>query len=435
VGAERVWTEREQSFVAGMSQFVSSALVARAHTAVEAAALRAMFLDKISLRLTSLNEPQIQGSAVALCVPTLGEVCLMWRLLPDGQLECVALKHVDPGKEADVLEIARRVASDRSSLTHLAVRLNQSVIVPEVDPTTARRYDVPSSERPLVTRLGFRSGMAVPLMVGGKAFGAMTFVASGRIFDADDLALAENVAARVTSALENARLYEVAREAVRARDELLVLTAHELRTPVQALQLRTEELQRRTQHDAEVGDAVADLTQQVKRFGAIVGRVLEALNIRAEGIRLERRPCDLVATVEDRVRRVAGRAERARSPITVASPASIVGNWDRSRLEMVVDVLLDNAIKFGAGAPIALTLLEEESIAELSIRDEGVGIPVDRLSTIFQPFERAVPKESYGGLGLGLYIAKTIVEAHGGSIEVTSQLGHGATFVVRLPLG
>jgi signal transduction histidine kinase len=359
----------------------------------------------------------------------------MWGLLPDGLLECVALKHVDPGKQADVLEIARQVASDRSSLTYLAVRHGQSVLVPEVNLASARPSVLPSSERPLVTRLGFRSGMAVPLMVGGKAFGAMTFVASGRIFDADDLALAENVAARVTCALENARLYEVAREAVRARDELLVLTAHELRTPLQALQLRTQELQRRTRHDAEVGDAVADLTQQVKRFGAIIGRVLEALNIRAEGIRLERAPCDLVAAAEDRVRRVAVKAERARSPITVASPASIVGKWDRARLEMVIDVLLDNAIKFGAGAPIALTLAEDETSAELSIRDEGVGIPVDRLSSIFQPFERAVPKESYGGLGLGLYIARTIVDAHGGSIDVTSQLGHGATFVVRLPLG
>jgi signal transduction histidine kinase len=122
-------------------------------------------------------------------------------------------------------------------------------------------------------------------------------------------------------------------------------------------------------------------------------------------------------------------------PIAIDAASSVAGRWDTAGLAKVIDVLLDNAIKFGRGRPIAVSLRADGTCCELSVRDKGIGIPRDRLSAIFQPFERAVPKEHFGGLGLGLYIAKAIVEAHGGAIAVTSRPGEGATFAVRLPLG
>jgi signal transduction histidine kinase len=100
----------------------------------------------------------------------------------------------------------------------------------------------------------------------------------------------------------------------------------------------------------------------------------------------------------------------------------------------VVDRLLDNAIQFGQGKPIEVALERNGTQAVLVVRDHGLGIAAERLPSIFAPFERAVPKERFGGLGLGLYIAKSIIEAHGGSIAVTSRLAEGAVFVVRLPL-
>jgi signal transduction histidine kinase len=428
-GSLRRWSAREEAFAEGMSQFVSSALAARAHTAVEAAARRAAFLDTVSLRLTSLDVHEIQRDAVALSVPTLGEASMLWVLGASGTLDCVALKHVDPSKEGAFLEAVAGIALQRETLTAFAVSQSQSLLIPEINPAALERYRVNPAERALVTRLGVRTAIVVPLTVAGKAFGAMSFVAAKRLYDADDLTLAENVVAHVSSALENARLYELSREALRARDDLLSLTAHELRTPLTALQLKMENLQRRS-------DAIRidDIAPQVQRFGAIVCHVLEALKIRAEGVRPVLGPCDLATVVADRVRRVAPRAERSGSSITVASPSSVVGSWDQAQLETAVDVLLDNAIKFGAGRPIAVSLSADGSSTELSVHDGGIGIPRDRLGSIFQPFERAVPKENFGGLGLGLYIAKAIVDAHGGAIAVTSQPRHGSTFVVRLPL-
>jgi signal transduction histidine kinase len=436
VGRPRCWSITEEEFAASMSQFVSSALAARRRTAVEAAARRAAFLNTFSLRLTSLDALEIQRSAVTLSVPTLGEASLLWLLRPDGRLDLAGLKHVDPSKEGTLGEAARTIPAEGSPLVSFAVSQRQSLFVPEMSPASLARSEATPTEQFLVTRLGMRTGIAVPLLVGGRALGAMAFLASDRLFDADDLALAEHVAARVASALENARLYELAQEAIRARDDLLVLTAHELRTPLAALQLMTQAVQRRAQRGAQAGDPgpIDDVARQVQRFSAIVWRLLEALKIRTDGVRLVREPCDLAGMVTHRVGDVTRRAERAGSPITVDSPPSVVGRWDRARLEAVIDILLDNAIKFAAGRPIAVTVHAEGAAAELSIHDDGIGISPDRLSAIFQPFERAVSKDHFGGLGLGLYIARAIVEAHGGSIGVTSQPGHGSTFVVRLPL-
>ncbi|HEX4445082.1 MAG TPA: ATP-binding protein, partial [Polyangiaceae bacterium] len=110
------------------------------------------------------------------------------------------------------------------------------------------------------------------------------------------------------------------------------------------------------------------------------------------------------------------------------------GRWDRVRVAQVFDELLGNALKFGAGKPIEIAVDSDQGQALLAVRDHGVGIPADSLTAIFSPFERAVSREHFGGLGLGLFIARAVVEAHGGSIEVTSRPERETTFVVRLPM-
>jgi signal transduction histidine kinase len=163
--------------------------------------------------------------------------------------------------------------------------------------------------------------------------------------------------------------------------------------------------------------------------------MLDASHIRAEGISLTLDFCDLAAIVAARVKSTTERARGAGCAITVRGASSVVGRWDRRRVTQVVDELLDNAIKFGARAPIEIELSHDETEAVLSVRDYGPSIAPERLRSIFSPFERNVPKEYFGGLGLGLYIAKAIVEAHGGSIAASSSGRDGTTFVVRLPLG
>ena len=144
--------------------------------------------------------------------------------------------------------------------------------------------------------------------------------------------------------------------------------------------------------------------------------------------------CDVGALIVGCVKSADERARQRGCAVDLRAEPSIVGRWDRTRLRQVVEGLLDNAIKFGDGKPIEVDLARDGKDAILKVCDHGVGIPEDRLSSIFLPFERVVPKEHFGGLGLGLHIAKAIAEAHAGSIAVQSRLGQGSTFVVRLPL-
>jgi signal transduction histidine kinase len=122
------------------------------------------------------------------------------------------------------------------------------------------------------------------------------------------------------------------------------------------------------------------------------------------------------------------------SRVSIECAAPVVGRWDPSRLEQVVTNLLTNAAKFGAGKPIEIRIDRRGDAARLAVTDHGIGIDPARLPRVFERFERAVPSSSYGGLGLGLYIARSIVVAHGGTIDVASEPGAGATFTVTLPL-
>src|SRR5262249_2127013 len=119
--------------------------------------------------------------------------------------------------------------------------------------------------------------------------------------------------------------------------------------------------------------------------------------------------------------------------LSIEEVGPVKGLWDRSAIDQVLSNLLSNAIKFGAGKPIEVRTAKETSLARLQVRDYGIGIDPARQPYIFDRFERAVSSSQYGGLGLGLYICRRIVDAHGGSIAVASEPGHGATFTVELP--
>src|SRR5262249_53117191 len=137
---------------------------------------------------------------------------------------------------------------------------------------------------------------------------------------------------------------------------------------------------------------------------------------------------DLVELVGEVVERFEEEARRAGSAVTIAAPASARGRWDRTRLDQALTNLLANAIKYGAGKPVEVAVAVDAAIARVTVHDEGIGIASEDLHRIFDRFERAVSSTHYGGLGLGLYIARQIVEAHGGQIQVKSNPGAGATF-------
>lgn len=231
---------------------------------------------------------------------------------------------------------------------------------------------------------------------------------------------------------------ETLRQAVKLRDEFLSVASHELRTPLTALSLQLEGLKRQIERQPAIEGArvvrkVETALRQSGRLATLIEGLLSVSRIIAGRFQLELEPFDLTDVVHDTVERVTEIATRAGCEIRVAPGGPVVGTWDRSRLDQVLMNLLTNAIKYGAGHPVDVEAEAPGDAVELRVRDHGIGISEADQPRIFGRFERAVPSTHYGGLGLGLYISREIVEAHGGTIHVESTPGSGSTFIVRLP--
>ena len=238
---------------------------------------------------------------------------------------------------------------------------------------------------------------------------------------------------------ERRRAQAKAQDSVKARDEFLSIAAHELKTPLTSLTLALQVLAQETNRGGS--DNQVQLAQvgarQVRRLHDLIDDLLDVSRVRAGKLQLSYEDVDLVQLVRGVLDGFTSQLAEARCPVTLRVPGgdgtAIIGCWSRTRLEQVLVNLISNAIKFGRAKPIEIELGETPNQVTVTVMDHGIGIPPDRLPHIFERFERAVSTTHYGGLGLGLYIAREIAVALGGSIRVDSQLGVGSTFVVTLP--
>jgi two-component system, LuxR family, sensor kinase FixL len=236
---------------------------------------------------------------------------------------------------------------------------------------------------------------------------------------------------------ERARLYQQAQADLRARDEFLSIASHELRTPVAALQLQLQILQRTAGRSPEGLPAallhrVEGLERQTRRISLLVNELLDVSRIRLGRMALNVEKSDLAQVIREAVEPLLEEVARAGSTLSI-EVQPVPGCWDRLRIGQVVTNLVANAIKFGEGRPIAVSVNADDDRARLVVEDHGIGIAPEDQSRLFGRFERAVPSGNYGGLGLGLFISREIVEAHGGSIALQSSLGNGTTVLVELP--
>jgi PAS domain S-box-containing protein len=226
-----------------------------------------------------------------------------------------------------------------------------------------------------------------------------------------------------------------AQEAVRLRDEFLAIAAHELRTPLTAVQLQLQSLRARLAR-GEPG-AIERLDRAIggcRRLTGLIDLLLDVSRIASGRISLDRQKLDLSALVRQLVDELGEAAYEAGCPILLRADEPVVGEWDRLRVEEVVTNLLANAFKYGSKAPIEITVAREGEMALLSVTDHGPGVSEADLPRIFGRFERAVPMNHYGGLGLGLYVAREIAIAHGGTVKAERPSEGGARFVLCLPL-
>jgi PAS domain S-box-containing protein len=226
-----------------------------------------------------------------------------------------------------------------------------------------------------------------------------------------------------------------AEEAIRLRDEFLSLAAHELKTPLTVLQLQLDTLGDRTdESNQRVLTKLQRAAQSSERLANLVESLLDVSRIATGRFALALQEFDMSECVLRLCEGLQLPADKARCELTVDAPTSIVGMWDRLRIEQALTNLLANAIKYGAAKPVHVSVRQSGDDAILEVRDHGPGVPQTELARIFQRFERAASIRNYGGLGVGLYLIQAIVDAHGGAVTAENVPGGGARFRVTLPL-
>jgi PAS domain S-box-containing protein len=402
------------------------------------------FLAEASHLLTaSLDVEAALHELSRRCVPTLADGCVLQVMDGRGQRLLLETVASEPAQEALLAEVVRRSGSPspgEPGLVGLLLPQDTPQLLPEVSPALLQSLTQDAEHLRLMRVLGPHSLLAVPLRARGRTLGALVLVTfSGRTFGPDDLRFCEDLADRIALSVDNVLLFREARQAVAQRDEFFTVAAHELRTPTTSLKLNVQSLLRGARR-GEAGTLPSPLLGKLEgidrhagRLNALVNELLDVTRIHAGRLRMDLEEVDLTALVQDVAARFELPATQARSTLLLESPGPVVGTWDRLRLEQVVTNLLSNALKYGTGKPVHVRVETSGGLARLEVRDEGIGIAPESLPRIFGRFERAVSDRHYGGLGLGLYITRQIVEALGGTVSVRSAPGAGATFTVELP--
>lgn len=395
------------------------------------------YLDQATRILSSsVGYRETLEQLAQLAVPDLADWCIV-DLLEGGRLEHVAIVHSDARKLELARDYARRYPPDpdgrdggggvlRTGEPRLASEITDEMIAASA--RSPEHLDV-------LRELGFKSWIGVPLVGRGETIGVLHLItsSSGRRFRDADLDLARELGQRAGLAVDNARLYRDAQAAVRGREDILAIVSHDLRNPLGAIDLAATLLATAVAGDARASRHLDAIRRSANRMERLIGDLLDMASINAGKLAIEPSPVEageLVNEVLDLNEPLA--SQRGIRLLRDCRLDGVQLNVDRNRITQVFNNLLGNALKFCKdGDVIAVRAAHDGDRVQLSFSDSGPGISGTELPHIFEPYWSG--RGQHAGTGLGLFISKAIVEAHGGDIAVSSIEGRGATFALTLP--
>ncbi len=359
---------------------------------------------------TEQEPDQVVVALATRLVPELADGCLLFLATPSGEPRPRAVAHVSREKERLLWELIRYAPGQpwRGNIAD-ALRRGETERVAEVTPELLEATALDAGHLRIFRELDVRSYLSVPLRVGGRTLGVLILL-SGRPelrFSQADQVFIEELAGRAALALDNARLLREAQAAL----ELIGVASHDLGNPLNNLHLLLGKLKRAPPAPDKLGDGLTAALRQTQRLGRLLHNLLDLSRLSSGKLELEVGEVDLGELVREGVARLVDQAEEVGSRVELEVEDGVVGRWDRMRLERV------------------------DGQARLVVRDAGPGIPPEEQPSIFERFKKAASHQGKKeGFGLGLYIVRQLVEAHGGSIRVESAVGAGAAFTVELPL-
>jgi len=409
------------------------------------------FLVKASTMLAaSLDYETTLNNVAHLAVPSLADWCLVDVFHADASIRQIAIACADPSKQATLEELRRRYPPDPKKPNSAWQRLlkGESILYPELTDSQMVASAQNDQHLQLLRSLGKRSVMVVPIQSRQQVLGVISFAASesGRCYNPGDLALAEDIARRAATAIDNARLYRdseaarnAAQEANRMKDEFLAILSHELRSPLNAILGWTQMLRTRKLSEEATARALETIERNARVQTQLIEDLLDVSSIIRGKLSLNIRPLNLASVIDAAINTVrpAADAKGIQLEFIPSAKAGLISG-DANRLQQVIWNLLSNSIKFTPqGGRVEVRVDSDSLYTQIQVTDTGKGINPEFLPHVFDRFRQAdsTTTRSYGGLGLGLAIVRHLVELHGGTVQAESPgEEQGATFTVKLPL-
>jgi PAS domain S-box-containing protein len=291
--------------------------------------------------------------------------------------------------------------------------------------------------------LDLKSYIAVPLEVRGEVVGGLMVSSNkpGRKYRNHDLKLMIEIGRSCANAIDNAALYRESKKSVQAREDFISIASHELRTPLTSLKMRVDLLSMMIEKGKfppevmqKLTPVVSEIQPDIQKFAKLIETLLDISKLGAKQLSLNLELCDLTKVIHDEISRLKSEFDLYQTPLICEVQEKMSGDSDQVRLQQVIANLLLNALKFGNRKPVTFKAFIQNGTLMMEVKDQGIGFSPQDAERIFKPFERAVSDKHFGGLGLGLYITKQIVDAHRGAINVESSLGKGTSFIVKIPI-
>ena len=392
----------------------------------------------------SLDLESTMATVAELPVPLLGEWSMLELLTPDGSIRRAAATHMDPMRQeitgGFMSRVARPIPADPPAASGgRGAHESEAQRITDI-PMWLRANFTDAAERARAEALGASAVLLVPLRAGGRAIGVLHLVRAraGAPHLAEEVLVADQYAGLAALALENARLYQEARRAVREREEMLAIVSHDLRNPVNAVVMLTGAVLSREADDPRPlmeREQVESIRAAARHADGLIQDLQDVSRISSGRMRVEQRPVDLMELAEE----AADLFEHVMAEATIRFVRGIERNTppviaDRGRIVQVISNLLANAARFTpVGGVVTLSVhAVNPSTVRIAVRDTGPGVATEDLPRLFERYWQA-PRLLRAGSGLGLFIAKGIIDAHGGEIGVATAVGEGSEFWFTLP--